>query len=613
MAWPLCTTSSCWSIGICSTSEYIPIQEGKRRRAVIFPHLLHPNRRHPERPERLSSIEARFREFGLLPDRLHWVPSRSATVEELGIAHNRSHIDEMRRSANGRNNDDANPAQPKLTDAALDALRTAVVNYTSIYLHPSTFAAATCATGSLLAAMDAVLCGRQRSAICAIRPPGHHAEAHKPMGFCIFNNVAVAAQVALRDYAETVRRVLIVDWDVHHGNGTQHQFESNAQVLYISVHRYEHAAYFPKSEDAGADRVGVGAGRGFNVNVPWNRKGMGDAEYATVFQRIIMPIAYEFAPDLVLVSAGFDAAIGDPLGGCRVSPEAYGHFTAWLAALAGGRIIVCLEGGYNVNSVSYAMTMCAKALLGDPLPALAICAPGGGHQRPAIQASALETLHEVWTVQAEHWQSLCGWNVKVPEKSHSASALEDELTAALGGLQLAGGGDATSAAAADDDADDGAGAGGACGGSAASASALGDFLFEQLNELKGDQEMFAIIPLSDCPHVRTLPADGTAHLPQIDTKRACESCDATAENWLCLHCGRTECSRFVNGHMVEHRDANAQHHFALSLADLSVWCYGCEAYVDNPRLHAYKSRAHLDKFGVPMPWSYGEAVELRLG
>lgn len=172
------------------------------------------------------------------------------------------------------------------------------------------------------------------------------------------------------------------------------------------MHRYDYGNFFPKSTDADYTVVGYDNGVGFNVNIPWNKKGMGDAEYIAAFQRIIMPIAYEYNPELVLVSAGFDAAIGDPLGGCKVTPEAYGYFTHWLSSLANGRIILCLEGGYNVNSISYAMTMCTKTLLGDPLPAL--------QNINKINNSCCETIQNVLSVQKKYWNSLNMYNKKLP-------------------------------------------------------------------------------------------------------------------------------------------------------------------------------------------------------
>lgn len=168
------------------------------------------------------------------------------------------------------------------------------------------------------------------------------------------------------------------------------------------------------------------------MNIPWNKKGMGDQEYAAVFQQIILPIAYEFDPELVLISAGFDAAIGDPLGGCKVTPEAYGYFTQWLSSLANGRLIVCLEGGYNVNSISYAMTLCTKALLGDPLPMLQL---SGRYCGP--QVACVETIRNVLTVQEKYWKSL-RFNKKLPDFKNAPSG-EPDLDAAFNRLQLSTG------------------------------------------------------------------------------------------------------------------------------------------------------------------------------
>lgn len=211
--------------------------------------------------------------------------------------------------------------------------------------------------------------------------------------------------------------MLIVDWDVHHGNGTQHIFESSPNVLYVSIHRYDYGHFFPRSEDGNYDVVGNGSGTGFNINIPWNAKGMGDMEYMTAFQRIIMPVAYEFAPELILISAGFDAAVGDPLGGCKVTPEAYGYFTHWLSSL--GKVIVCLEGGYNVNSISYAMAACTKALLGDPLPVLQTT-----NQR-RLSSSCVETIQNVLSVQQKYWRSL-RFNKRLPGFDIQRSPIDDD-------------------------------------------------------------------------------------------------------------------------------------------------------------------------------------------
>lgn len=160
---------------------------------------------------------------------------------------------------------------------------------------------------------------------------------------------------------------------------------------------------------------------------------MGDLEYVMAFQHIIMPIAYEFDPQLVLVSAGFDAAIGDPLGGCKVTPEAYGLFTHWLSGLANGRIVVCLEGGYNVNSISYAMTMCTKSLLGDPIPSIQL---NGSLLRPPTVAylSCMETLQNCVSVQQRYWKSL-KFGKRLPQVSGENNN-EDFLSATLQSLDI---------------------------------------------------------------------------------------------------------------------------------------------------------------------------------
>ncbi|VDP52550.1 unnamed protein product [Heligmosomoides polygyrus] len=155
-----------------------------------------------------------------------------------------------------------------------------------------------------------------RNAFAVIRPPGHHAGISEPSGFCIFNNVAVAAQYAIDKYH--LRRILIVDWDVHHGNGTQEIFYEDDRVLYMSLHRHDEGMFYPMGEPKDYADVGEGRGRGYSVNIPWNHSKVGDEAYGAAFAKIVMPIAYEFNPELVLISAGFDAALGDPLGECKV-------------------------------------------------------------------------------------------------------------------------------------------------------------------------------------------------------------------------------------------------------------------------------------------------------
>ncbi|KAL5274852.1 hda-6 family protein [Megaselia abdita] len=334
---------------------------------------------HPECPERITNIQSKFNEFGLT-QRMYLLPSRIATTDEICLAHTRLYLNFVRRLS------------PKQNFNEL------AKKFNSVYLNENTFECATIAAGSVLNVIDSVLTNRFRSGLCVIRPPGHHAEPDHPHGFCIFNNVAIAAQYAIRN---GINKILIVDWDIHHGNGTQHIFERSANVLYISIHRYDNATFFPKKTEANFDFVGTGIGEGFNVNIPWNKKGMTDLEYIMVMQQIVLPIAYEFNPELVLVSAGFDAAVGDPLGGCKVTPEGFGLFTHWLSGLANGRLIICLEGGYNLNSVAFSMTLCAKALLGDPLPMPAI-----NKNKTIAFDSCSETIRNVVNMHSKYWKAL---------------------------------------------------------------------------------------------------------------------------------------------------------------------------------------------------------------
>ena len=185
----------------------------------------------------------------------------------------------------------------------------------SVYLNKDTLDSALLSAGNVISVVDAVCNDEAQKGVAIVRPPGHHAEKDDACGFCIFNNAAVAAQYACQSH--DLKRILIVDWDVHHGNGIQNIFLGSPNVLYISIHRYDHGTFFPGRPDAGVDFIGTGAGEGFNVNIPWNGSGMGDTEYALAFFNIVLPIAYEFDPELVLVSAGFDAARGDPLGRCK--------------------------------------------------------------------------------------------------------------------------------------------------------------------------------------------------------------------------------------------------------------------------------------------------------
>jgi histone deacetylase 6 len=233
------------------------------------------------------------------------------------------------------------------------------------FANPHTHTAALLAAGSVLAVTESVMRGETRAGIALVRPPGHHAEPDAAMGFCLLNNSAIAAAVARKRYG--ARRVLVLDWDVHHGNGTEACFVDDPSVMYISLHRYE-PGFFPGTGHP--EDVGDGAGAGFNVNIAWPEGGMRDIDYAAAFDLAVMPIARSFNPDLVIVSAGFDAAVDDPLGGCLITPAGFALMTARLRELAGGKMVVALEGGYNLAAIAVCTEAVTRVLLGEPVPAL---------------------------------------------------------------------------------------------------------------------------------------------------------------------------------------------------------------------------------------------------
>ncbi|CAF90557.1 unnamed protein product, partial [Tetraodon nigroviridis] len=221
-------------------------------------------------------------------------------------------------------------------------------------------------------------------------------------GFCFFNSVAIAAKQL--QHKLNVSKILIVDWDIHHGNGTQEAFYSDPSVLYISLHRYDDGNFFPGGGHP--SEVGNGAGKGFNVNIGWMgglKPPIGDAEYLAAFRAVVMPIAHQFSPDVVLVSAGFDAVVGhsSSLGGYEVTAKCFGFLTRQLMSLAGGRVVLALEGGHDLEAICEASEACVSALLGmevEPLSQSTL------EQKPC--GNAVKSLQSVIQVHGEYWQSV---------------------------------------------------------------------------------------------------------------------------------------------------------------------------------------------------------------
>ena len=262
------------------------------------------------------------------------------------------------------------------------------------------------AVGGVLAAVDAVMTGRVGAAYALVRPPGHHAMADRGMGFCIFNNVAVAARHAQRVYG--AGRVLILDWDVHHGNGTQDAFYDDPTVLFISLHQED---LYPVGWGA-VDQLGTGLGEGFTVNVPLPA-GTGNRGYAEAFERIVLPIARQFAPDLIMVSAGQDASVFDPLGRMALTTSAYRDMCTMIRAVAAdccdGRLVIAQEGGYAPQYAPYCTAAIAAALVGPRPGIVPLAEPYGARAEtmPPAQTLGLDTnraLDRAAAVLRRHWR-----------------------------------------------------------------------------------------------------------------------------------------------------------------------------------------------------------------
>lgn len=219
------------------------------------------------------------------------------------------------------------------------------------YVGPHSFKAAVMAVGCVLNVAHQVYLGRITNGIAVVRPPGHHAKKAASQGFCLLNNVAIAAKVATTTWG--LDRVVILDWDIHHGNGTEEIFYDDPKVLVINMHRFDNRAFYPGT--GSPDRIGVGEGKGFNINIGWqtgDEGGMSDSDYLAALRVIVLPIVEQYRPGLLFISAGFDAAMGDPLGRCKVTCAGYAQMTQLLSSACDGKVVVVIEGGYNLTAVA---------------------------------------------------------------------------------------------------------------------------------------------------------------------------------------------------------------------------------------------------------------------
>jgi len=336
----------------------------RERTGIVYhpDYQLHRTVGHPERAERLVAIMERLESL----DDLVRVSPRKATEAELEYVHTSSHIERVKEhSARGVPLDMDTPVSPDSYSVAL------------------------LAAGGVIAGVDAVVEGDVRNVFGAVRPPGHHATPDRAMGFCLFNNVAIAARHAQKQHG--LSRVLIVDWDVHHGNGTQDALYSDPSVLYFSTHQYPH---YPGTGQV--SEVGSGDGRGYTVNVPLPT-GCTDTDYRDVFEEILNPIAEEFKPEIILVSAGQDASERDPLAGMNLTTEGFGALSEIVVDLSEklceGRVVASLEGGYNLDA------------LADAVYAIVRGFHGYRHERSTepVRSVVKERINDVKRVQREYW------------------------------------------------------------------------------------------------------------------------------------------------------------------------------------------------------------------
>ena len=332
-----------------------------------------PGEYHPESPQRLEVIYAMLDEPGMSGN-FSEIPVRKAKKDELLLIHSSEYIDTV-AGTEGK------------VYVSLDPDTTT---------SPGSYEAALLATGGLCRAIDMVISGELKNAFALVRPPGHHAEKDRGMGFCLFNNVAVGARYAQDSHG--LKRVLVVDWDLHHGNGTQHSFGEDPSILYFSTHQYP---YYPGS--GAFQETGKNQGKGFTVNVPLPT-GYGDGEYLGIFEKILKPITLEFDPELILISAGFDIYRDDPLGGMLVTPEGFAGLTRSIMDMADecceGKLVITLEGGYDLTGLRDSVRAVLKELSG-------MSKSDFRSILSQVDEQKLEhTLKQVLAVHGKFWQEL---------------------------------------------------------------------------------------------------------------------------------------------------------------------------------------------------------------
>ncbi|MCX9080899.1 MAG: histone deacetylase [Candidatus Methanoperedens sp.] len=339
--------------------------KNKTRTGIVYhpDYLKHDTGHHPERKERLLSIMSYLKETGMI-ENLELIKPRPASLEEIMYIHSKEYIEKVKRYSH--------------LEMQLDP---------DTILCKDSFDVALLAVGGAITAVDSVL-DKLDSSFALVRPPGHHAMPGKGMGFCIFNNIAIAARHAQKNGKQ---RVLIVDWDVHHGNGTQDAFYDDPSVLYFSTHEYPH---YPGT--GWLDETGTGLGEGYNINVPLPA-GTDDSGFVAAFEEILVPAAHEFRPDIVLISAGQDACIEDGLADMKMSVKGFSALASIVRSIAnescGGKLAAVLEGGYDRDLLARCVAEILDVFMGNE-------AEKKMHE---ISPQVRMRLDEVKKIQQKYW------------------------------------------------------------------------------------------------------------------------------------------------------------------------------------------------------------------
>ncbi|KAF7492597.1 Polyamine deacetylase HDAC10 [Sarcoptes scabiei] len=337
-----------------------------------------------ENPKRFLFPLKRIKELGL-DKKCYQINPRKASKEEILSIHSEEYLNRIQSIC--------------LSNMSDSQLEKESSKFDSVYFTPNSYDCALYSAGSVLELVDSVMNNRIQNGFALVRPPGHHAMVNEACGYCIFNNVAIAAKYCLKKYH--MQKILIIDWDVHHGQGTQRIFYDDDRVFYVSLHRYENGTFWPELKESDYDYTGHEKAKGFNMNIPLNETKLSNADYLAIWHNILMPTFYEFNPDLVLVSSGYDAAIGCPQGEMLLSPSIYMHFTHYLKGLANGKVLVILEGGYCIESLSDSVVATIKTLLGEPPVPIEMQYPLNQTVCESI-LNVISVMHPYWNVLRLH-------------------------------------------------------------------------------------------------------------------------------------------------------------------------------------------------------------------